>query len=92
METNRDDFAIAFRSALLSKGIRQKFSLFVLIVISIIFLALDNINNKQINLVKSVIKDGIYRVSFIASYPGDIVFKSSVFFGYKYLNKIYTLK
>ena len=31
MVTDRDDFAIAFRSAFLKKGAQQKFSLFILI-------------------------------------------------------------
>ena len=35
MATSRDDFGIAIRSALLQRGARQKFSLFVLILISI---------------------------------------------------------
>ena len=33
MPTSRDDFGIAIRSALLQRGAKQKFSLFVLIVI-----------------------------------------------------------
>ena len=36
MSANRDDFGIAFRSALLQRGAAQKFSLFFLIVTSII--------------------------------------------------------
>ena len=34
METQRDDFGIAIRSAFLQKGVRQRFSLFALIIIS----------------------------------------------------------
>ena len=34
-DTGRDDFIIAIRSAFLKKGTRQKFSLFTLLIISI---------------------------------------------------------
>ena len=40
-ETSRDDFIIAIRSAFLKKGNRQKFSLFTLLIISILVLSLE---------------------------------------------------
>ena len=49
METNRDDFIIAIRSAFLKKGNRQRFSLTTLIVISIIILIFEKYNFKAIN-------------------------------------------
>ena len=38
MSSNRDDFGIAFRSALLQKGAAQKFSLISLLIIAFILL------------------------------------------------------
>ena len=38
-DTGRDDFIIAIRSAFLKKGTRQKFSLFTLLIISILVLS-----------------------------------------------------
>ncbi len=69
MSTSRDDFGIAIRSALLQRGAKQKFSLFVLIVISLTVFCLDNINIKPFKVVRSIINDGIYRVSAISSSP-----------------------
>ena len=69
MPTSRDDFGIAIRSALLQRGAKQKFSLFVLIVVSITILSLDNINLKPIKILRSIINDGIYRISAISSSP-----------------------
>ena len=45
MATGRDDFVIAFRSAFLKKKDKQKFSLFSLILLSIIVIILSNIND-----------------------------------------------
>ena len=72
METSRDDFSIAIRSAFLRKDTRQKFSLLALIIVSIVLLYLETINTKAINVTRYFIKDVIYRVSAIASIPGDI--------------------
>ena len=69
MSTNRDDFAIAIRSALLQRGARQKFSLFVLILISVAIFALDNIELKPVKALRSLINDGVYRISAISSSP-----------------------
>ena len=41
METSREDVGIAIRSAFLRKGTQQRFSLFVLVVLSIIFIYLE---------------------------------------------------
>ena len=40
-ESGRDDFIIAIRSAFLKKGTRQNFSLFTLLIISILVLSLE---------------------------------------------------
>ena len=52
MEQSRDDFVIAIRSAFLKKGAQQRFSLFGLILFSIIFLILGSYNLKIIDYVK----------------------------------------
>ena len=70
MVTNRDDVGIAIRSAFLKKETQQKFSLFVLVIISIIFLFVDRFESKPLNIARSTIKDIIYRASTIVSLPG----------------------
>ena len=72
METSRDDFSIAVRSAFLRKDTQQKFSLLALIIVSVILLFLESVNVKGINVTRYFIKDVIYRASSIASIPGDI--------------------
>ncbi len=69
MATGRDDFVIALRSAFLKKKDKQKFSLFSLILLSIVVITLSNINFKPIQLIKTGINEIIYRSSYIASKP-----------------------
>ena len=69
METSRDDFIIAVRSAFLQKGAAQRFSLLVLIIISVILLSLDFYKAKPLNIFRSISKDIIYRGSFVISLP-----------------------
>ena len=69
METSRDDFIIAIRSAFLQKGAAQRFSLLVLIIISVILLSLDFYKIKPLNIFRSISKDIIYRGSFVISFP-----------------------
>ena len=76
METSRDDFIIAIRSAFLKKGNQQRFSLLTLILFSIIFLILGNFNFKIINFNKTVIKEIIYLSSFIVTIPENGIKKS----------------
>ena len=73
METSRDDFVIALRSAFLKKGTQQRFSLLSLIFISIIFLILGSFNFKIINYVKIGITEIVYRSSFIVSVPENLL-------------------
>jgi len=80
MSTNRDDFAIAIRSALLQRGARQKFSLFVLILISVAIFALDNIELKPVKALRSLINDGVYRISAISSSPMRMTSATKDFF------------
>ena len=76
METSRDDFVIAIRSAFLRKGTQQRFSLLSLILFSIIFLILGSFNFKIINYTKIIIRDIIYTSSFIATIPENFIKKS----------------
>ncbi len=69
MSSSRDDFGIAIRSALLQKGARQKFSLVFLLIIATIIFLLDTYQFKFIKLAKTLINDGIYRVTNISTAP-----------------------
>jgi len=69
MDTSREDVGIAIRSAFLKKGTQQRFSLFILIIISALLLFLESIETKPLNFLRSVIKDSIYRGSVIVSSP-----------------------
>jgi rod shape-determining protein MreC len=67
VETGRDDFVIAIRSAFLKKGNRQKFSLFTLLIISILVLSLEYFKTGPIDKFRSFTKDFIYKGSFFIS-------------------------
>ena len=73
MESSRDDFVIALRSAFLKKGTQQRFSLLSLIFFSIVFLILGSFNFKIVNYVKAGIKEVVYRSSFIVSGPENFL-------------------
>ena len=49
MDTSRDDVGIAIRSAFLAKGSKQKFSLFILVILSIVLLFFETIDTKPLN-------------------------------------------
>ena len=70
METNRDDFSIAVRSAFLKKDVKQKFSLFALLVLSILLIFVETFDFKAINHTRAIIKDIIYRGSIAINLPG----------------------
>ncbi len=76
MAESRDDFIIAIRSAFLKKSTKQKFSLLTLVFFSIFIIVLSNFNFKAISLTKSIIKEIVYRSSFIVSIPENFI-KSS---------------
>ena len=67
MADNRDDFIIALRYALLKKGAKQKFSLFFLILFSILIITLDKLSVPPVNYVRSVLNDLVYRFSVVTS-------------------------
>ena len=69
METSREDVGIAIRSAFLKKGTQQRFSLFALIIFSIILIYVETIKAKPLDYLRSFIKDTIYRGSVVVSFP-----------------------
>jgi rod shape-determining protein MreC len=69
MVRSRDDFVIAFRSAFLKKKAKDKFSLFTLIIASIVLLILTNLNLKIINNLEKGLQDIVYRITVVASIP-----------------------
>tara|TARA_B100000795_G_scaffold58038_1_gene38580 strand:+ start:23 stop:877 length:855 start_codon:yes stop_codon:yes gene_type:complete len=73
METSRDDFVIAIRSAFLKKQNQQRFSLLGLIVFSLLIIILGGFNFKPVNYLKLVIKEIAYRSTFIVSLPEKFI-------------------
>ena len=73
MDTSREDFGIAIRSAFLAKGSKQKFSLFALIVLSIILLSVETIEKIPLNYFRAFVKDVIYRGALIVSAPSKSI-------------------
>ena len=71
MDTSREDIGITIRSAFLRKGTQQRFSLFVLIIISCILIFLESIDAKPLNRIRSFIKDVVFRSALVASYPSQ---------------------
>ena len=69
MDTSREDVGIAIRSAFITKGSKQRFSLFALVVLSIVLIFVETIKTKPLNYVRAFIKDTIYRGSLIVSIP-----------------------
>ncbi|MDC3157071.1 rod shape-determining protein MreC [Candidatus Pelagibacter bacterium] len=69
MSVSRDDFSIAFRSALLKRGASQKFSILSLIIIATIIFFLDVNGFAVVKTTRGVINDLVYRVSYLASTP-----------------------
>ena len=69
MSVSRDDFSIAFRSALLQRGASQKFSILSLIIIAIIIFFLDVYGFGVVKTARGIINDLVYRVSYLASTP-----------------------
>ena len=69
MSVNRDDFRIAFRSALLQRGGAQKFSILSLIILAIFIFFLDVYGFDLVKKTRGIINDVVFRVSYIASSP-----------------------
>ena len=73
METSRDDFVIAIRSAFLRKQNKQRFSLLSLLTFSLLILILGGFNFKPVNYLKMTIKEIAYRSTFIVSAPENFI-------------------
>ena len=69
MSVSRDDFSIAFRSALLQRGGAQKFSVLSLIFLALIIFFLDVYGVKFTKPIRSFINDVVYRMAYLASTP-----------------------
>jgi len=72
MDTSREDVGILIRSAFLRKNTQQRFSLFLLTVISILLIFLETIDTKPLNKIRSFIKDVVYRTAVVVTYPTKI--------------------
>ena len=72
MSSSRDDFGIAFRSALLQRGAAQKFSLVFLLFLSLLIFILDINNFSFMKPIRSTINDGVYRFTLMSSLPNKI--------------------
>jgi len=68
-DSGRDDFIIAIRSAFLNKGTRQTFSLFTLLIVSILVLSLEYFKSGPVDKFRSITKDFIFKGSFFVSVP-----------------------
>ena len=77
MSVSRDDFSIAFRSALLKRGGAQKFSVLSLIFLALIIFFLDVYGVKFTQPVRNLINDVVYRVTFLASAPTRFIPEAS---------------
>jgi len=73
MSVSRDDFSIAFRSALLQRGGAQKFSILSLIILAVFIFFLDVYGFTAIKTARSFINDVVFRISFIASSPSRVL-------------------
>jgi rod shape-determining protein MreC len=73
MSVSRDDFSIAFRSALLQRGGAQKFSILSLIILAIFIFFLDVYGFTIVKTTRSFINDVIFRISYIASSPSRLM-------------------
>ena len=85
MASSRDDFIIAIRSAFLKKSTKQKFSLLTLVFFSIFIIVLSSFDFRAIRITKSIIKEIVYRSSFIVSIPENFIMST-----YKNLNEYTT--
>ena len=73
MSVSRDDFSIAFRSALLQRGGAHKFSILSLIILSLIIFFLDIYGFNIVKKSRNFINDVVYRASYLASGPSRLL-------------------
>ena len=69
MPVNRDDFSIAFRSALLQRGGAQKFSILSLIILAIFIFFFFLYGFNAVKIARNIINDVVFRVSYLTSSP-----------------------
>ena len=69
MSVSRDDFSIAFRSALLQRGGAQRFSILSLTILAIFIFFLDVYGFTPAQKARNIINDVVFRVSYIVSSP-----------------------
>jgi len=69
MSVHRDDFSIAFRSALLRRGGAHKFSILSLIILALFIFCLDVDGFSATKTARSIVNDVVFRVSYIVSSP-----------------------
>ena len=81
MDTSREDVGISIRSAFLSKGTQQRFSLFALVVLSCVLIFLDTLDAKPLNKVRSFVKDVVFRGALVSTYPSKSLSNFSSFIG-----------
>ena len=86
-EMGRDDLVISARSIFLNKGNRRKFSLFTLIIASIIILSLEYFKTGPINQFRIFAKDVIFKTSYFISLPFSSV--KNTYHGFNDHLKIY---
>ena len=73
MSVSRDDFSIAFRSALLQRGGAQKFSILSLIILAIFIFFLDVYGFTIVKTTRSIINDVIFRITYLTSSPSRLM-------------------
>jgi rod shape-determining protein MreC len=73
MPVSRDDFSIAFRSALLQRGGAQKFSILSLIILAIFIFFLDVYGFTVVKSARNFINDIVFRISYIVSSPSRLM-------------------
>jgi rod shape-determining protein MreC len=73
MSVSRDDFSIAFRSALLQRGGAQKFSILSLIILAIFIFFLDVYGFTVVKTTRNILNDVIFRISYLASSPSRLL-------------------
>ena len=69
MSVSRDDFSIAFRSALLQRGGAQKFSILSLIILAIFIFFLDIYGFVVVKKARGIINDVVFRITYVVSSP-----------------------
>jgi rod shape-determining protein MreC len=73
MAVSRDDFSIAFRSALLQRGGAQKFSILSLVILAIFIFFLDVYGFGMVKTIRGIVNDVVFRVSYLASSPSRLL-------------------